>query len=169
MRKKSQKIKLNKEDGISTADALIAIGILALFAGIIATIAYNLHLATVSTNRISSATYYIVSTFEYIELTDYPDGQTDTQFAEYLVGVFNNDLFNGDTLVNAVVRDTGSVTPTPPFTPPFLVEITVRTFDELSDYNTLPQVDLIREITMAVNYTVGNRVQRLEMTRIIQR
>ena len=126
MEKELRKNKLNREAGISTADALIAIGIIALFAGIIATLSYNMHLATVSTNRISRATHYIVSMFEYVEKTDFPDGIDNDEFTGDLVGRFRQ-MFEED--ITADGRPPLTSVNEPNAETPFSVTIAVELFE----------------------------------------
>ena len=79
---------LKEQKGIAASDALIAVLILILFSGLIATISYNIYLSNTSIKRMSKATSYIVDMFEYIDKSDY-DYVTEENLAEY----FNNKYY----------------------------------------------------------------------------
>jgi len=51
------KINFKRNNGIATIDGLIAVLIIALFTGIIASISYNIYLANASMKRMSKRTW----------------------------------------------------------------------------------------------------------------
>ena len=65
------KNRMKEEKGFAASDALIAVLIIALFAGLIAVISYNIYLSNSSIKRMSKATEYIVDMFEYIDKVYY--------------------------------------------------------------------------------------------------
>ena len=131
--------KLKKQNGFTGADVLIAIAIITLFTGLVTSIAYNIYLATSSTQRMSQANAYISDVFAQVDKLYYDDVTT-----------------NGLTTYFSGKSKTG-----------YTVTITVEKYSDI-DPSKYP-LDLIKKVTMDVNYKVGNKDQKLEMTRIKQR
>ena len=74
---------LRSNKGITGADALLAVALATLFAGIIATLAYNIYATSSSLKRSSQALEYITSTFEYVA-NQYYDGVTEKNIKNYI-------------------------------------------------------------------------------------
>lgn len=159
MKKKS----LKEQKGFAASDALIAVLIIALFSGLIATISYNIYLANSSIKRMSKANGYIVDMFEYIDKTYYYD-VTKENLTQY----FNNkyyyekDSTNPKTDAEAKIQEATEIVDTP-----FKVTL------ELVNYNQTEgnedKFDLVKEITMTVEYKVGNKNQIIKMKTIKSR
>ena len=62
---------LKEEAGIVSADAVIAILVITLFIGLIATVSYNIYLASTSTKRNAEATQYMINFFEKVDGMNY--------------------------------------------------------------------------------------------------
>lgn len=148
---KNTKLKDNK--GFAASDALIAVLIIALFTGIIATLIYNIYLSNTSLKRMSKANGYIVDVFEYIDKTYY--GEVNQ---EDLIKYFN-DKYN--TEAQAVSNNEQSVNT------PYKVIINVEKYNELEGNSD--KLDLVKQITMQVNYKLGSRDQKIKMKKIKSR
>jgi Tfp pilus assembly protein PilE len=155
---------IKQEKGFAASDALIAILIISLFAGLVAVISYNNYIASSSIKRMSKATGYIVDMFEYIDKTYYDDVTE-----EKLINYFNNKYYyetnNGTPKKDAEVKiidiqDTIDDTP-------FKAELTLINYNQTEGNED--KIDLVKEITMKVTYKLGNKEQNLEMKRIKQR
>ena len=68
---------LKKENGFAGSDALIAVLIITLFTGIIASLLYNIYLSNASLKRMSKANGYIVDVFEYVDKIYYDEVNED--------------------------------------------------------------------------------------------
>ena len=174
--------KLKEEKGFAAQDGLIAVLIIALFTGVIATISYNIYLAKSSAKRISKATSYIVDVFEYIDKIYYDDVTT-----ENLTDYFNNkyyyqagtSLVKSDAEVKAIStvnngndvvikrKLTSSNSQTQENDTPFKAEISVLNYNQTE--GNQDKFDLVKEITMKVSYKLGNKNQIIEMKTIKQR
>ena len=156
-------IKLKEQKGFAASDALIAVIIIALFAGLIATISYNIYISNSSIKRMSMATSYIVDMFEYIDKTYYDDV---TQ--ENLVNYFNNKYYYQEDKStkrnNAEVRMKLN---NEEIETPFKAEIKIQKYNQ-TEGNT-DKLDLVQEITMTVTYKLGNKDQKIEMKKIKSR
>ena len=89
---------LEEQRGFTGSDALIAVLIISLFAGLIATISYNIYISNSSVKRMSKATSYIIDVFEYIDKINY-----DKIGEEELISYFNNKYYyeqDGTTVKN---------------------------------------------------------------------
>lgn len=154
---------LRAEKGFAASDALIALLIIALFAGVIATISYNIYLANSSIKRMSKATGYIVDMFEYIDKIYYDDVTTDN-----LTNYFNNKYYyesDGTTVkTNAEVKIAKE---NEEIDTPFKAEITLINYNETEGNEE--KIDLVKEITMKISYKLGNKEQEIEMKKIKQR
>lgn len=149
--------QLKSQNGFAASDGLIAVLIITLFAGLIATISYNIYLSNSSIKRMSKGTGYIVDMFEYIDKTYYDDITK-----ENLSNYFNNKYYyNEDGITpkdDAEVKlvETGESIDTP-----FKAEINIVKYNE-TDGNT-DKLDLVEEITMTVTYKLSNKEQKIEM------
>ena len=74
---KGVSIKGNR--GFTTADIVVAIVVMMIFVGMIATLFYNFYLSTTAKNRNAMATNYIVDVIEEIKAMNYDEVQKDTQ------------------------------------------------------------------------------------------
>lgn len=159
MKKKS----LKEQKGFAASDALIAVLIIALFSGLIATISYNIYLANSSIKRMSKANGYIVDMFEYIDKTYYYD-VTKENLTQY----FNNKYYYEKDSTNPksdaevkIQESTESVNT------PFKVTLELVNYNETEGNED--KFDLVKEITMTVEYKVGNKNQIIKMKTIKSR
>jgi len=158
------KIKnLKKSNGFAASDALIAILIITLFTGIIASLLYNIYLSNASLKRMSKANGYIVDVFEYIDKIYY-----DAVSEDALIKYFNNKYYyqedgitpNEDAEVMAG-SDEGAINT------PFKAIISMQNYNQ-TEGNT-NKLDLVKEITMTVKYKLGNKEQEITVKRIKER
>lgn len=153
-----KKERLKAQNGFAASDALIAILIIALFSGLIATISYNIFLSNSSIKRMSMATEYIVDLFEYIDKSYYDDVTKDN-----LVKYFNGKYYykedgvtpKEDAKVKLKEQNENIDTP-------FKAEINIVKYNE-TEGNT-DKLDIVQEITMTVTYNLANKEQKVEMT-----
>lgn len=132
---------LKNQKGVTGADAILAVAIAVLFAGIIVTLAYNIYITTNSLKRSSQALSYITSTFEYVA-TQYYDDVTKGNIEGYIVAL-----------------DEGKVSTVDPI--PYKAEITVTQYNATEDNGE--KLDLVKEITMSITYKLGEKEQKIEM------
>lgn len=148
------KNRVRSNKGMIGTDALIAVAILALFSGIIATLMYNIYSVNTSLKRMSQATNYITDVFEYID-TMYYDDVTEGNLKDYIRTKYQNGdsestnpiiQFQGDDLDNRG----------------YIIRISI------SPYNA--EIDLVKTITMHVTYEDKyERYPVKQMTRIKRR
>lgn len=138
---------LKNQKGVTGADAILAVAIAVLFAGIIVTLAYNIYITTNSLKRSSQALSYITSTFEYVA-TQYYDDVTTDNIEKYING-------NGEESIGAL--DEGKVSTVG--TTPYKAQVTVTNYNETDE----TKLDLVKEITMSVTYKLGDKEQKIEM------
>ncbi len=151
------------QKGIAASDGLIAVLIITLFSGLIATISYNIYLSNASIKRMSKATNYIVDVFEYVDKSNYDDITLDN-----LTGYFNDKYYyeqDGATVKeDAEVKIKENNENLEDMQTPFKGEITITKYNE-TEGNT-DKLDLVKEITMKVKYKLGNKDQEIEMKRV---
>lgn len=143
---------LKEQKGFAASDALIAVLIITLFAGLIATISYNIYLSNSSIKRMSKATSYIVDVFEYVDKSYYDDVTKDS-----LINYFNEKYYQ-ETNPEVKAKLIGG---TEEINTPFKVEIGVEKYNE-QEGNT-DKLDLVKEVTMTVRYELGNKPQEITM------
>ena len=149
---------LKDQKGFVASDALIAILIIALFSGLVASISYNIYIASSSTKRMSKATSYIVDVFEYIDKTDYSNVTK-----ENITTYFNNKYYYAEDETTpkedaeVKIQENDETLETP-----FKAEINIIKYNE-TEGNT-DKLDLVQEITMTVRYKLGNKNQEITMT-----
>lgn len=163
-----RKIKTLKTDnGFTTVDALIAILIIALFTGIIATIIYNIYLANTSIKRMSIATGYITSIFEYTEKIYYDD-VTIENLKKHIQETESNFYTNNENN-KIVIESNNNDEIKEEFGNPnaYTINIYIEYYNK-TEGNT-EKLDLIKQITVTVSYKLGNKNQSISMTKIKQR
>lgn len=143
-----KKIKLRSNYGFAASDTLVAIIIITMFTGIIATLAYNIYLSNASLKRMSKANNYIIDVFEYSDKLYYED-VTEVNLLEYLNGKYNNSEV-------IAVNDENTDVETP-----FKIIIKVQKYNELEENKG--KLDLVKEITATVQYKLGNKEQSITM------
>lgn len=151
---------LKKEKGFAATDGIMAILIISLFTGIIATILYNIYISNVSLKRMSTATLYIVDMFEYVDKIDYEDLDLDNDAnaitEEYsFLELAQNSGTPEDQNLQRMWKIEGE---------PEKGYSVILTLDKYNPNNEAQ--DLVRQLTMTVNYKVGNRNQEITMTRV---
>lgn len=150
------------EKGFTASDGLIAVLIIALFSGLILTISYNIYLSSTSIKRISQANQYIINMFEYIDRKYYDDITITKIKADYPYLEENNN-YNNET-ENNMER----------------IGVLQGTEQEYGRYNVIliidrfiPEaensLDLVKQITIKVNYKLGNKDQQIEIKKIKKR
>ena len=149
------KNKIKGQKGFASSDALIAVLIITLFSGLIATISYNIYLSNSSIKRMSKATSYIVDVFEYIDTIDY-DIVTKGELATY----FNSKYYIGSKPEVKMLEDGENIQD---INTPFKAEINIVKYNETE--GNKDKLDLVQEITMTVRYRLGNKDQEITMTR----
>ncbi len=147
---------LKQEKGLATSDGMIAIIIIALFTGIIATLLYNIYISNTSLKRMSLANMFIVDVFEHAQKLDYEDVKDDNSQTS-LITYFNNKYYDEDKIAHASTTDGQTDAK-------YKVIINVQKYNELEGNSG--KEDLIKEITMTVKYKVGSRNQEITMTTV---
>lgn len=157
-----KKIRFKMNNGFAASDALIAISIIALFSGLIASISYNIYLANSNIKRMSRANSYIAEVFEYTNKIYYDD-VTVENLTEYLNNKYYYSNGISKTGAEAKIKETeDEVVDTP-----FKISLDITNYNE-TEGNT-DKLDLVKQITMTVEYNIGNKQQRIEMTTIKKR
>lgn len=158
-----KKIQFKSNKGFVASDALIAISIIALFSGLIATVSYNIYLANSNIKRMSRANSYISEVFEYANKIYYED-VTEENLAEY----FNNKYYYSEGKVpkqNPEVKI--KETPDEKLETPFKIYLEIINYNK-TEGNT-DKLDLVKQIKISVEYNIGNKHQKIEMTNVKKR
>ena len=150
--------KIKEQKGFAASDGLIAVLIIVLFSGLIATISYNIYLSNSSIKRMSKANEYIVDMFEYIDKSYYDDVTK-----ENLVSYFNNKYYYEEDGITPKERAQVKLKEQDEnIDTPYKAEISIVKYNE-TEGNT-EKLDLVQEITMTVRYKLGNKEQEITMT-----
>lgn len=147
MSKKRIKVKENK--GFTTADIVISIIVIMIFVGMITTLFYNFYLTTSAKNRNSIATNYIIDVIEEIKSMNYEDVQPDT---------------NETHTINAVIQNLEVTNNIPK---QYKITAEVQKYNELEG-NTNKK-DLVKMLTVRVEYTVGKKTEKIEISTLLTR
>ncbi len=154
-----KKERLKGQKGLAASDALIAVLIIALFSGLIATISYNIYLSNSSIKRMSTATSYIVDVFEYIDKTYYDEVTIENLKSSY---AYLSEQTNSEEPIDENMERLGILAGT--------VENNYDITIILDKYNPEEDsFDLVKQIKMRVKYKLGNKDQIIEMKKIKQR
>lgn len=139
------KNRIRKQNGFAAADALIAILILSIFTGIIATLSYNVYIASVATKRNVEADSYIIDFFEHVDLISFED-VTEQNLIDYI-----NNL--GDSKISA--REYNQLR----FETPYKMQIEV--LDYIPDGSTIG--GLTKIVHIAISYDVAKKTNTIEI------
>ena len=159
-------MNLKNEKGAIGTDAFISILVITLFVGLIATLTYNIYIATMETKRTSQATAYIVEIFEHIDKLYYND-VTESNLVDYINNKYNNaENAEADSEISdiniASARNVTNIENTDEtkelLTTPYKIEVSIKPYNE--------QFDLVKTITVTVKYDVGMEEQKLTMTKV---
>lgn len=157
-------MRIRNEKGFAASDALIAVLIITLFSGLIATISYNIYISNSSIKRMSKATSYIVDVFEYVDKVNYEDITK-----ENLISYFNNKYYYKENSTTpkeeAEVKALEEEEVIENINAPFKVEINITKYKDVEGSLDTEGLDLVQEITMTVRYKLGNKNQEITMTR----
>lgn len=163
--------KLKKENGFAVSDGLIAVLIITLFTGLIATLIYNIYLSNSSVKRMGTATGYITNIFEYIDKSYYDD-ITISGLETY---INNNKSFfsiedeNKVNQINILSNDSEEEKKQIGTTnnPQYTININIEYYNKME--NNTEKIDLVKEITVTAKYKLRNKDQEIQMKRIKSR
>ena len=159
--------KLKKSNGFAASDALIAVLIITLFTGIIATIIYNIYLSNSSIKRMGTATAYITNIFEYVDKAYYNDISV-SGLETYINN--NQDIFvTSDNKVNISSNDTNETSKSigDSDNPPYTIDIYIEYYNKTQGNED--KLDLVKQLTVTVTYKLSNKDQTIIITRVKSR
>ena len=142
------KKKFKKQKGFAATDALVAILIVSLFTGLIATLSYNVYAISAGTKRSVEADGYIIDFFEYVDLESF-NNITQVDLVDHI-----NDL--DDDKISATSSDIDSLTT------PYKVCIAVENYKPEGE--TLE--NLVKIVSYTIKYTVSNRENTIQINHI---
>lgn len=150
--------------GLLHQTGLIAVLIIALFTGIIATIIYNIYLSNASIKRMGAATKYITNIFENID-KEYYENITVNGLENYINT--NQELFNtSNNKINISSNDTTEVAVNiGNFTKPlYTINMYIEYYNKIQGNEN--KLDLVKQLNVSVTYKLGNKDQTITMTRL---
>lgn len=134
--------KIKSEKGFTLQDIIIALIVTMMFVSIIGTAFYNFYISTVARNRSAMATNCAIDIIESIEKMNY-------------------DKVNNDT-VNLIVQGLISDKKIPTG---YNVETNITKYNETEGNQN--KEDIIKILKLNIGYTVGNKNEKFEITRLI--
>ena len=140
MKIKVDNIKQNK--GFTTADIVVAIALIMIFVGIIASVFYNYYLTTTSRNRNAIATNCLVDVIEHFKKMNYEDITNESISSEL-------DKMKADGTISSG----------------YTVNVSFQKYNELPG-NEQKQ-DIIKILTTNIQYAVGNKTEKIEIKTLI--
>ena len=153
---------LKDNKGLAASDGLLALLIVTLFTGIIATLIFSIYVSNTSLKRMSIANSYLVDVLEYVDSLYYDELtvekiQENPKY-EALQELTGDDLEEPEEGTQRVWRLKGEVEKG------YILDIIMDKY--APEENTL---DLVRKITVRVNYSIGNRNQNIEIVKLKSR
>lgn len=139
-----------KQKGVIVTDAIIAILIIMLFVGIIASLMYNIVLETIKTKINSQQIDFATQIFEHIEKSAYADVTVEN------IIDFVNENYN-DELVT-VGENVESLTGT------YKIGITVTPYNELEGNEE--KYDLLKIVTLKIQSEINDKKYTTEMSTV---
>lgn len=135
---KNKVLKQNK--GFTTADVAISIVIIMIFVAMITTVFYNFYLSTSAKNRNAIATNCIIDVIENAKLLNYED--VNNESLQKLISDKTVNIPNG-----------------------FTVTTSVQKYNEIEGNED--KEDVIKLLTVKVEYSVGNKKESTQISTII--
>jgi len=151
---------LKQNKGIAGTDAVIAIMIMVLFAGLIATTLYNIHVSNISLKRMTEANNHLIDILEYSDKLYYDDLTTTSKLKqkyEFLKDAQSIGQAEEQSL-ERMWKLEGQVGEG--------YNITIILDKYKPNENAF---DLVRKLTVTVNYKVGNKNQEITISKIKSR
>lgn len=140
-------MKLKQNKGIGLSDAIIAVVILMIFTGVIASVSNNIYVQSHFIKRNEQATNYIVEVFEHAQGLVYEDLDT-TELIEYI-----NDKYD---IAKAI---SGKYTEGTEIFEGYTIFINVQ--DKYPDY--------IKQVDITVAYKLGGKNRTVNMSTLINK
>lgn len=140
--KKSKRIKLKDNKGFTMADITISVTIILIFVSIIVTAYYNYYLSITSKNRNTIATNCIIDVIENIEMMQYED------INEENVNKKVQELYKKKIIPNQ-----------------YEISVVVEQYNTTEGNES--KKDLIKTIKVTVQYEIGKKIQKLEISTLI--
>ena len=152
---------LKESKGLGATDGLIAVLIIALFTGLIATLLYNIYIANTSLKRMSTANSYVVDILEYTDQLYYDNLTFESYSSKYsfLQNKTGNELGTAGENLKRLLHFNGN--PTEQGEKGYNIDIVIDRYTPSQE-----SIDIIKQITVTVSYKVGNRQQKIEISRI---
>ena len=148
---------LKESKGIVASDALIAILIISLFTGVIATLLYNIYIANTSLKRMGIANSYVIEILEYADELYYEDLTTSDALTQKFSWL--NEENNPEQIPGLMWELKGSPEND------YRVQIDLKKYEPEHEEDEVVY-DLVRQITVNISYKVGRRTQNIEISRI---
>lgn len=143
--------KWKENKGITTADIAIAIIVLVMFVSLITNAFYNYYISTAGKNRSAIATNCAIDVIEQVKKMQYDE--IDTQSIQTLVKQMK-------TTGITVLEGSNIYIPEP-----YTISTTLEKYNETTG-NTNKK-DVIKKLTIKVEYMVGKKIQSIEMSKLI--
>lgn len=141
-------------------DIVIAIGIIILFTGLIATISYHIYLASMSVKMISTAEAYIVDIFEEVAVRYYDDINESS-----LVNYFNRKYHAGGAWEAEAIRYGSGKNTKATFTVAIEVKYGPNQCSTMQELMDSGELDLVKTITLHISYKLGDKQEELTVSK----
>lgn len=142
---KGVSIKGNR--GFTTTDIVVAIVVMMIFVGMIATLFYNFYLSTTAKNRNAMATNYIVDVIEEIKAMNYDEVQKDTQDSNSI-----NNLIQQLEATKQIPKG-------------YIITGEVQKYNETE--GNRDKKDLVKILTIRVEYSLGKKTEKIEISTLL--
>ncbi len=140
-------VSIKKNRGFTTADIVVAIVVMMIFVGMIATLFYNFYLSTTAKNRNAMATNYIVDVIEEIKAMNYDEVQKDTQDSNSI-----NNLIQQLEATKQIPKE-------------YIITGEIQKYNE-TEGNT-DKKDLVKILTIRVEYSLGKKTEKIEISTLL--
>lgn len=140
-------VSMKENRGFTTADIVVAIVVMMIFVGMIATLFYNFYLSTTAKNRNAMATNYIVDVIEEIKAMNYDEVQKDTQDSNSI-----NNLIQQLEATKQIPKE-------------YIIAGEIQKYNE-TEGNT-DKKDLVKILTIRVEYSLGKKTEKIEISTLL--
>lgn len=131
------------EKGFTTTDIIISVIIIVLFISIITTSFYNYYISIQAKDRKTMAINIIIDVIENVEIMNYDNINQDS------INSLVDNLKNNGTIPNN-----------------YNINTILQNYNEIEGNEG--KQDLIKILTVTINYSIGNKTENIEISRLIK-
>lgn len=140
--KKVRKLEIKENKGLTTADIVVAVSIIIIFIGLITSLFYNFYMTTTAKNRNAIATNCLIDVIEEIKTIKYEEIDNDK------INLLISNMQENKTIPKG-----------------YEINYEIQKYNEIEGNTS--KSDLIKILKVSVQYTLGQKEEKIEISTLI--